>query len=54
MPEYKTHNVLHFFLTFFTMGMWLPVWALHSASVQRKNRKLREEMRTALLRPGRN
>lgn len=48
MPEYKTHNVFNFFMTVITCGFWAPIWIIDNARVERKNRKLREEMRAAM------
>lgn len=28
-PRHNFPHVLHFVLTFFTMGLWLPIWILH-------------------------
>jgi len=27
-PEHKSNNVLHFFLTLITVGLWFPIWLL--------------------------
>jgi hypothetical protein len=32
LEKYKTNHILHLLLSVFSMGFWLPVWLLVSAS----------------------
>ncbi len=47
LNSYNTNHILHFLLTLFTLGLWIPVWILcgFSNSVERK--KIETQIRRA-------
>jgi hypothetical protein len=43
LEKYKTNHILHLLLSVFSMGFWLPVWAL--VSVSNANERMKSQKR---------
>ena len=47
LSQYRTNHLLHFILSLFTLGLWIPVWLIVSISNANERRKATNDIRIA-------
>lgn len=47
LSQYNTNHLLHFIISMFTVGLWVPIWVLISISNANERRKAESTIRKA-------